>query len=382
MKRGCFVWIALALMAVPRSEGRVNRFDDFRLPIPDKISLVPVGSAGATTPSAPVQRFAGGSDGTTSGLQTPKAGVMTRAGAVEPALETIAAPSTPAPASATGEPPGAPATVSVERRLNEAPEQRRMGATFTYIVTVRWQGDLDVSAPASPELSGLEWINSQTRDRIEGGRVSRECVFTLRPVAEGPASIGVTRLYYTDRATKQQSSIEAPGMQIDVLPAPRDYRPLARNAGLALLGIVLAAGTALVVLRLVRRAPEPPAEAPRSPLDDLAAASDGLGVLLVQGEAREFFSRLARLIRELLEATGQPEAARQTTGQIRERLAAVEPARADAARILELLEACDAVRFAGHVPSREECESVLRDWKALIHEARTPQPQQTQPTQA
>jgi len=261
------------------------------------------------------------------------------------------------------------ALVSVERHLGDETVRPVMGTDFEYIIEVSWQGDIDLSAPEAPKLNGLEWKNLRTRDEVAGGRVKREYIFDLKPLAEGPVSVGAARLYYTDRATKAQASIEAPGMDFSVAPAPRDYRRMAGAIAITALGALAAAGGAYAYRRAAKRArlaklqqapPEP------SPIETLRQGNEDLNTLLIEGSVREYFSLLARRARAFVSLTGDAPMEKLTTEQIRDHLNALEPPRPDRTRIVNLLERCDAVRFAGHAPTREECDAAMHDWKDLL----------------
>jgi len=121
----------------------------------------------------------------------------------EPAKEPGAAASD---AKAAGEEeksaaPSKPAVLSIEGQVTDEPELRCVGQRLSYVVTVAWQGDVDLSAPEAPSLSGLEYANLRTRDEVNGGQVRRQYLFELKALTEGPVSIGKVKIYYTDKGT-------------------------------------------------------------------------------------------------------------------------------------------------------------------------------------
>ncbi|MCX7045882.1 MAG: hypothetical protein NTX50_10420 [Candidatus Sumerlaeota bacterium] len=266
-----------------------------------------------------------------------------------------------------------PAVLSIEGQVWDEPALRYVGKKLSYVVTVTWQGDLDLSAPEAPSLSGLQWVNSRTQDEIGGGagQIKRKYLFELKALTEGPVQIGKVRIFYTDKASGKQNSIEAPAMDFDVKPAPRDYRPAALVIGIIIILIGAAAGIAIAFVLWRRRLAARQEVAPHepTPLEKLRTGAEELDRMMIEGGGKEMFSVLARRMREFLTLTENVPMNNWTTDQISARLNVMEPPRADRGRVLDVLEKCDEVRYAAHQPTRDECESAMRDWKILLMDA-------------
>ena len=278
------------------------------------------------------------------------------------------------PSGATAVTGGKPAVLSIEGQLTDEPSLRVVGKKLNYVVTVTWRGDVDLSAPEAPSLNGLQWVNSRTQDEVAGtGVVKRQYLFELKALAEGPAQIGKVKIYYTDKASGTQNSIEAAPVDFEINPAPRDMRPVALVIGICILLIGAAGGTviALVLWRRRQKAREEVAAPEPTPLDKLRGGLEELNRMMIEGGGKEMFSLLAKRMREFLTLTENEPMNNWTTDQIGARLNAQEPPRSDRGRILDVLEKCDEVRYAAHQPTRDECESAMRDWKALLEAAGT-----------
>jgi hypothetical protein len=292
------------------------------------------------------------------------------------AVGAIAMPSTTASQQVAQ--PAPAASISVRSHLARPSETPIVGRELRYIISVVWQGGLDVGAPEAPRFEGLEWRNSQTSDTIAGERIHRDYIFRLVPTREGRASIGSTRIHYTDRATGAGSALSIGAMELTVAPAPRQYGRAIGTVGVAVLvlgGLTLAVAAGVRRAQAKARRTQPPPLP--SPFEELRSGDEALRRLVIEGDSRGFFGLLAKRVRAYLAlargATGGGDSrGGGTTQEMVARLRTEEPPRPERERLIRLLEQCEAVQYAGHSPTREECEAAMGDWKGLLETSAPP----------
>lgn len=261
-------------------------------------------------------------------------------------------------------------SVSAAAQLKESGEKHVLGARLHFVVSVTWEGsigDVSIEDIEAPGLDGLRLAGRRLRDEISGDRVTREVIFDLEATKEGAASIGPATVRYTDRISGQEGVLKTSRVDLRIGPAPRDLRKPGAVVGMILAALVLAGLVIAIVAKAATKRDEV-LVAPPTSLERLRDRDGELDALMIEGDDDRLFEAVGERVREFVALDEGDDARRLTSESIRELLASMESPREDAGQVRDLLERCDAVRFAAHRPTAEERGALVADWKALVTE--------------
>jgi hypothetical protein len=278
-----------------------------------------------------------------------------------------------------------------------------IGDHITYDLTVEWDKGYSILQVEPPlELGKFEIleVKSATEGAPSGGRMSRTYSYILSTYDTGEFEIPPFTITYQLPSGEKKKALSQP-LKIRVKPIPhtaadkndiRDPKrpidippkPYLRNfllmAGAALLFIALASFIIFRYIRM-RRMRKPEETLPLRPAWELAleelSALEG-SPLLAQGKFKEYYTRAADIIRVYLGRLYRINAMEMTSWELLCALVdtVMEPPNRE---VLErLLERCDMVKFAKHLPKEPEHVSTLEEARLLIRRT-TPAPAPPQP---
>jgi len=278
-----------------------------------------------------------------------------------------------------------------------------IGDHITYDLTVEWDKGYNVLQVEPPlELGKFEIleVKSATEKASSGGRTSRTYSYILSTYDTGEFEIPpFTIIYQLPNGEKKKALSQA--IKIRVKPIPhtaadkndiRDpKRPIDIPPKPYLRNFLLMVGAALLLIALayfvihhyikMRRMRKPEEILPSRPPWELAleelSALEG-SPLIAQGKFKEYYTRAADIIRVYLGRLYRINAMEMTSWELLCSLedTTLEPSNRE---VLErLLERCDMVKFAKHLPKEPEHASTLEEARLLIQRT-TPAPAPPQP---
>lgn len=294
------------------------------------------------------------------------------------------------------EPTGTPAPVRITTRAE--PRTVTIGSPFRYTMRVTAKSDVELVVPVLADRVGDFLITDfgEAPHEPAGGEVVVERWYTLVTYETGDKLVPGPTVQYRVPGSDLQS-VEAPDTLVivesllgahpeqaelrDIKPpasAPRDYRPLWWAAA-AMVGLV-GLGFGLFGLLNRRRAaravpPRPPHEVALEALARLQATR-----LLQEGRHEEYYVRLSAIVRQYLEGRFRLRAPEMTTEEFL--LAAQQSpqlTREQRSSLGRFLSEADLVKFARHVPAREEAERAYGAAREFVESTR---PRVTEETRA
>jgi hypothetical protein len=275
-------------------------------------------------------------------------------------------------------------------------QQVTVGDPIAVTFTLRHpEGTTLAEFDADHALKDLEVLGQTTTapKRLADGTVEEGRVITIAAYKTGSMEIPAVRAVLRDAAGQETEARSAPlpYTVISVLKAgesePADLkRPVEMRERLLwpwfLLGALVLVVAAIVWWRRRRRRPEAPvpvvAAVPPRPEHEIAyeelekLLSSGL---LERGEMKAFYIALAEIIRRYLGRRFEFDTFESTTREILESMRGARLPSATTTLLSELLGLCDLVKFAKHVPGREETRaSVERAYRLVDETKRTAPP--------
>jgi len=252
-------------------------------------------------------------------------------------------------------------------------ENIHAGNTIKYIVQVSWEGklgDIEVDEPEPPLLTNLRLVKVVPSNKVspETNRAIAEFAYYLKGLEKGKAYIGIIDARYRLKDGSGSSSFRLKEQRFDIL-APQHN--LVKNILYVLgicVGIFIVAGVVIAVIRFLKRPPiAPPAqEEATTPYERIQGELSSMRLFLVEGETLDFYSKLAKLVRGFVAITEGNDVLKMTTDELLSSLQERNYNPENRDRVFSILEICDRVRFAGHVPSADENNQVLKDFETLL----------------
>ena len=317
-----------------------------------------------------------------------------------------AAPAATPPAAATGAPSGAaPAETAVaapgagkvrfSARADHA--QVTVGDPITVTFTLTHPEGLNLATfDADRALAGLDLLASTTSAprRLQDGSIEEARVVTFAAYKPGAGEIPAVRVVLRDASGKEAEAVSSP-LAFNVASVlkegevePADLkRPMEMRERLLwpwfVAGALVLALAAFLLWRRFRRrrpaaapAPVVPAVPPRpehemayEELQRLLASG-----LLERGEVKKFYIELAEIMRRYLGRRFDFDAFECTTWEILESVRSARLPATTTTLLAELLGLCDLVKFAKHVPGREETQGSVERAFRLVDETKRAAP--------
>lgn len=295
----------------------------------------------------------------------------------------------------------APCAVAAEEiRIEAALDKTRAAVGEPILLTVIARGD-----------EGVRWEDRSVADRLgafevlqvsgpaplsaprdgEAAEPGTQWVFRLAAFELGKLEIPEIQLRYTREGGAEAATAVTPVLHVEIVPtvAEEEQEPADVRHGFTLPpeiffwalvaggGLLLAAAAYAVWRRLRPGRKEAPAPAPQGPPPRPAydRCIEALEALLREGlpqagRHKEFHVRISEILKVYLGEVRGFDAVERTSWEVNAELAASEapaPLRSEARRFLE---ACDAVKFAKHIPESEEVEATIAMARKLLELAR------------
>lgn len=278
-------------------------------------------------------------------------------------------------------------SVSIDSKVDRS--TCRIGDLVTYTVTISHTPDITLTKPGLGEnLGAFEIRDYKVHDqREEDGRIVEQVDYIISTFETGEFEIPALTFYYSTTGDSTQNELKTQELQITVeslkpseegdikdVKIPLELPP--NYAGYIRWGII--AGVALLVFAVAfyywrkRRAGaglQEEAAGPSRPAHEIALSelqelvdSD----LLEAGQVKTFYVRLSEIIRQYLEGRYFIVALEMTTYEVALKLRQTEIDEKDADDIRSLLENCDLVKFAKHIPDSEDTKADVENAFAII----------------
>ena len=301
-------------------------------------------------------------------------------------VAVLAAP--PGPGAAAANPDDVP-TVSARADRTEA----RVGDMVSLVVTAVYRRGLVVNLAPRTDLDKftvLDRSDGDTPRDLGDGHLRREYILHVAAYEPGTHQIPSLEITYLSAGGEVRVVTTAPiDVKIasllgnaddpklkDIAPPVRVLEPVvwpiyvaAALAGLLLLIL----GVLAIRARLARRAAAAAAAAPPRPAHEVALAKlDALRAeQLIERELwKPFHFAVSEIIREYLGARFEFDSLEMTTTELLDALLARGCPGPDRATISEWSGACDLVKFAKYVPTREEAQAVLEGAYRIVDATR------------
>ncbi|MBN1900669.1 hypothetical protein JW926_05000 [Candidatus Sumerlaeota bacterium] len=257
-------------------------------------------------------------------------------------------------------------------------EKIHLGDEIRYIIQLSWEGklgEIEVDEPDPPLLNNLKLMKVIPSNKIspETNRAIAEFTYLMNGLEKGKSYVGMIDASYRLKDGSGQGSLRIKEQRFEILPRRHNWKRIGL-VSLSVLGILVAtAAIGYGAFYLIKRrpAPAPAAEADvSSPYERIIGELSSMKLFLIEGEIRDFYSKLAKLAKGFLSVNQGEELAKLTTEEILQALQEknFNPEQRD--RIFAILELCDRVKFAGYVPTHSENEQALKELEVLIRNHR------------
>jgi hypothetical protein len=266
-----------------------------------------------------------------------------------------------------------------------------VGDPVTLTFRLRHAKDVSVvTFDADGALAALEVLDQKeaTPRVLEDGRVEEMRTVTVAAYETGSKEIAPVRVIYKDAAGKE-GSVAARRIPISVtsvltegqnepadLKKPAEMPERALWPWMLLVALLVAALVAFLWWRRRRRRPDADAvvpAAPPRPAHEIAYAELQRllnSSLLEKGAVKEFYIELAEIIRRYLGSRYGVDTFDRTSSEILDSLRLARAPVKAMAMISEFLSACDLVKFAKHVPDKDETRRTVESAYRLVDETR------------
>ncbi|HET6204754.1 MAG TPA: hypothetical protein VFI25_18325 [Planctomycetota bacterium] len=276
---------------------------------------------------------------------------------------------------------------SVEVALEARPERARVGERVEVLLRARHGPSASIEWPKTEDsLPGWRVRDRGVSREEKDGRIEERRLLEAFPTAPGKLEIPPQVVRF--RREGREGSQTTRGATIEVASVlgegEADLRPLKAPIGAPPLlwpwiaGSALLLAGALLLLRALRRRrraapaapPVPPHERALRLLEELARRS------LADPEAQKaFYYDLSMAVRDYIEGRFGLRAPERTTEEFLEEAAAFPGFALGQRRLLgSFLEACDLVKYACHLPTREEVRGALDGARRFVEETRPDRP--------
>lgn len=280
--------------------------------------------------------------------------------------------------------------VSVESHVDKT--SITIGDTVRYTVRLRRDENAQVRWPSLGANLGVFEIRDyrKAEPRAEKGGIVEEISYTVSTFDTGRFVIPPLAINYLVPPDSTWRALNTESLQIyvrSILPSeagdirdvkapwalPRDWRRVILIAAIAGAVILLAVFGYLWWRKRQGKSLLPQRLEPSRPAHELAQEelrqlreSD----LLARGEIKLFYSLLSEIMRRYFEGRYAFMALEMTTAELIRELRKLEPTENACADMQELLEICDLVKFAKHVPAADEAGRLLDLAEAFVEKTR------------
>ncbi len=255
--------------------------------------------------------------------------------------------------------------------VKQAEQPIHLNDTVSFIIRVSWKGtigDVTVENPEPPILTGLELLSVQPSNKTspESGKTVAEFLYLLRPTQKGTATVGPVDIHYRLRQSGEEGTLRTTSQTLAILPVPINWGKILLVA-LAIIAVVIIA--LCVVASVIRRRSRKAMleeEAKPSPYERILGELSSTRLLLIEGELKNFYHKIAQLTKGFLSVTEGKQVMNMTSEELATYLESRDIDEQMRAKVLSILSRCDNVRYAGSVPTAEEHNDIMAELKTLI----------------
>jgi len=251
---------------------------------------------------------------------------------------------------------------------------------LTLTVQASWDGKQDrfkITPITPPECQKFEILGSSSVNEakmVEGKTKSTKTFeFILKPTETGIGRIGSVLFSYVDNVTEDSSSLSTQPISVTINP------PVEKKASRYKILLIIA--IALIFIYVIYSAKkktkkikiadqtEKEVKIPEKTLEErkLETLSD-LSLLISEGKADEFSSKVYKLTTNYLEEKYQIFTTGKTTNDIINSLSTLNLPEEQIALLKDIMSTCDLVKFAKEMVEKERCEEIFSKVKRFLEQ--------------
>lgn len=257
--------------------------------------------------------------------------------------------------------------------VNPERESYPVNDTFTYNITVSWNGKVEEIIPSIPQKLDLDNLSiekgpEKNNHTAADGLVQLIWTWELKPVSQGRAAIGAIVIPVTTRTGQELSPLRVENNVLLIGGEQAGWLGKIIAGIVALVVIVAVIWIFLVIASFQRKKQYQEAMRDSMPSADERLFSEltTLQVSLLRGNIFGYYEKLTALVRHMLKSRGVIEKTDMPTDAVVERMraAGVDPAFLEMAE--SILHRCEAATTSGERPNQAAHEKIAQDMRALI----------------
>lgn len=245
-----------------------------------------------------------------------------------------------------------------------------------YIIRISWEGDQDIIEVDEPE--DLDLTNFNLRKMVpshkyspETNRSMVEFTYHIRAGASGVGFIGTADGVMRLQDGAGSAAYRIPGQSVTITARTFHFWRFVLIFIIVIIILAIIAGLVFLGIKFMNRPRKvQPATAydndVTTPYERILGEIASMKLFLVEGEIRDFYSKLTKLAKGFVAVTEGEEITRQTTDELLQTLKDRDYNPENRDKIFAILEMCDRVKYAGYIPTKEENQQILKDFESLV----------------
>lgn len=249
-------------------------------------------------------------------------------------------------------------STQVTLRVSVAAQQVPLNRTTTYIVQLKWSGNLSLiefDQSETPRLTNFKLVGSSSSNwvGVENGQNTslKTFEYTLKPEALGMGYVEGLRLSYLDKSTNEKHALYADRLGVEAI----DPLPEPGEVPVALLATIWVAVVALVaVVAFIWRARNKKQEAARraaalvvKPVEQEVLEQLQASIDVNSLDTKSGFSEISKILRQYLKRRFEIPATGITTAEVLAAYRNLDASVDQAMKLEEILQTSDVVKFSG-----------------------------------
>jgi len=248
------------------------------------------------------------------------------------------------------------------------------GQSFKYVVQISWEGklgDIEVDEPDPPFLTNIRLLKVVPSNKVspENKRAIAEFAYHLKGLDKGKAYIGMVDAKYRMKDGTGNGSFRLKELRFDLMASQLNWGKIILTA-LAAAGCLAALAVIYFGIRIIMR--RKPTIQPAAS-DEISSAHErirgelaSMRLFLIDGEVRSFYDKMTKLAKGFIAATEGNEVFKMSTDEMLAYLTDKNYNPENRDRIFQILELCDRVKFAGHMPTQSESDQIIKEFETLL----------------
>lgn len=253
-------------------------------------------------------------------------------------------------------------------------ENVHAGQSFKYIVQISWEGklgDIEVDEPDPPLLTNIRLLKVVPSNKVspENKRAIAEFAYHLKGLDKGKAYIGMVDVKYRLKDGSGNGSFRLKELRFDFMASQFNWGRIILTALAVGGGLAALAGIYFGARQMMRRKPvvrQAASEETTSANERIRGELASMRLFLIDGEVRNFYDKMTKLAKGFIAATEGPEVFKMSTDEMLAYLTDKNYNPENRDRIFQILELCDRVKFAGHMPTQSESEQIIKEFETLL----------------